>query len=317
MKIVVLDGYAANPGDVSWEAMQSLGELTVYDRTAPDEVLERAAEADAVLTNKVVITAAMMAQLPALKYIGVLATGYNVVDVKAAREQGIIVTNIPAYSTDSVAQLTFAHILNITHRVGHYASQNRQGRWSSNPDFVYWDTPLIELSGKTMGIVGLGSIGMKVATIARQFGMDVFALTSKNSSDLPQGLQKTTLDGLLAISDVLSLHCPLTDDTYHLIDAKALSKMKPGAILINTGRGPLVDEEAVAKALESGQLMAYGADVMSVEPPQPSNPLLRCPNAYLTPHIAWATFEARQRLMQIAVDNLQCFIDGQPQNVVG
>ena len=261
MKIVVLDGYAANPGDVSWEAMQSLGELTVYDRTAPDEVLERAAEADAVLTNKVVITAAMMAQLPALKYIGVLATGY--------------------------------------------------------PDFVYWDTPLIELSGKTMGIVGLGSIGMKVATIARQFGMDVFALTSKNSSDLPQGLQKTTLDGLLAISDVLSLHCPLTDDTYHLIDAKALSKMKPGAILINTGRGPLVDEEAVAKALDSGQLMAYGADVMSVEPPQPSNPLLRCPNAYLTPHIAWATFEARQRLMQIAVDNLQCFIDGQPQNVVG
>ena len=317
MKIVVLDGYAANPGDVSWEAMQSLGELTVYDRTAPDEVLERAAEADAVLTNKVVITAAMMAQLPALKYIGVLATGYNVVDVKAAREQGIIVTNIPAYSTDSVAQLTFEHILNITHRVGHYASQNRQGRWSSNPDFVYWDTPLIELSGKTMGIVGLGSIGMKVATIARQFGMDVFALTSKNSSDLPQGLQKTTLDGLLAISDVLSLHCPLTDDTYHLIDAKALSKMKPGAILINTGRGPLVDEEAVAKALDSGQLMAYGADVMSVEPPQPSNPLLRCPNAYLTPHIAWATFEARQRLMQIAVDNLQCFIDGQPQNVVG
>ena len=317
MKIVVLDGYAANPGDVSWEAMQSLGELTVYDRTAPDEVLERAAEADAVLTNKVVITAAMMAQLPALKYIGVLATGYNVVDVKAAREQGIIVTNIPAYSTDSVAQLTFAHILNITHRVGHYAIQNRQGRWSSNPDFVYWDTPLIELSGKTLGIVGLGSIGMKVATIARQFGMDVFALTSKNSSDLPQGLQKTTLDGLLAISDVLSLHCPLTDDTYHLIDAKALSKMKPGAILINTGRGPLVDEEAVAKALDSGQLMAYGADVMSVEPPQPSNPLLRCPNAYLTPHIAWATFEARQRLMQIAVDNLQCFIDGQPQNVVG
>ena len=191
------------------------------------------------------------------------------VDVKAAREQGIIVTNIPAYSTDSVAQLTFAHILNITHRVGHYASQNRQGRWSSNPDFVYWDTPLIELSGKTMGIVGLGSIGMKVASIARQFGMDVFALTSKNSSDLPQGLQKTTLDGLLAISDVLSLHCPLTDDTYHLIDAKALSKMKPGAILINTGRGPLVDEEAVAKALDSGQLMAYGADVMSVEPPQP------------------------------------------------
>ena len=317
MKIVILDGAGANPGDISWAPLERFGEVTAYDYTSKEQVVERASDAEICITNKTVFDQDTIEKLPELKYIGVLATGYNVVDVKAAREQGIIVTNIPAYSTDSVAQLTFAHILNITHRVGHYASQNRQGRWSSNPDFVYWDTPLIELSGKTMGIVGLGSIGMKVATIARQFGMDVFALTSKNSSDLPQGLQKTTLDGLLAISDVLSLHCPLTDDTYHLIDAKALSKMKPGAILINTGRGPLVDEEAVAKALDSGQLMAYGADVMSVEPPQPSNPLLRCPNAYLTPHIAWATFEARQRLMQIAVDNLQCFIDGQPQNVVG
>lgn len=316
MKIVVLDGFAANPGDLSWEGMQALGELTVYDRTAPEEVMERCNDADIVLTNKVILSASTLKQLPQLKYIGVLATGYNVVDIKAARKQGIVVTNIPAYSTDSVAQLTFAHILNITNRVGHYARQNREGRWSSNPDFVYWDTPLIELNGKTLGIVGLGNIGMKVATIARQFGMDVFAMTSKNSSDLPAGIQKTTFEGLLAISDVLSLHCPLTEQTRHLINAKALKKMKPGAILINTGRGPLVDEQAVADALQSGQLLGYGADVMSQEPPQADNPLLQCPNAFLTPHIAWATFEARQRLMQIAIDNVQAFLKGKPINVV-
>lgn len=316
MKIVILDGYAANPGDISWEGMQDLGQLTVYDRTTPDEVIQRAIDADAVLTNKVVLSAAVLQQLPRLKYIGVLATGYNVVDTEAARNRNIIVTNIPAYSTDSVAQLTFAHILNITNRVGHYASQNRQGRWSGNPDFVYWDTPLIELSGKTLGIVGLGNIGMKVATIALQFGMDVFAMTSKNSSDLPSGIQKTTFDGLLAISDVLSLHCPLTSQTHHLINEEALGKMKPGAILINTGRGPLVDEQAVAWALQNGMLLAYGADVMSQEPPASDNPLLSCKNAYLTPHIAWATYEARQRLMRIAVANMQAFIKGAPVNVV-
>jgi len=316
MKIVVLDGYAANPGDLSWEGMQALGELTVYERTAPEEVTERCKDADIVLTNKVILSAPVMKQLPQLKYIGVLATGYNVVDTKAARKQGVVVTNIPAYSTDSVAQLTFAHILNITNRVGHYASQNREGRWSSNPDFVYWDTPLIELNGKTLGIVGLGNIGMKVATIARQFGMDVFAMTSKNSSDLPAGIQKTTFEGLLAVSDVLSLHCPLTEQTRHLIDAKALKKMKPGAILINTGRGPLVDEQAVANALQRGQLLGYGADVMSQEPPLADNPLLQCANAFLTPHIAWATFEARQRLQQIAIDNVQAFLKGKPINVV-
>ena len=316
MKIVVLDGYAANPGDLSWDGMQALGQLKVYDRTAPEDVLKRVNDADIVLTNKVVLSAKLLSQLPHLKYIGVLATGYNVVDTAAARKQGIVVTNIPAYSTDSVAQLTFAHILNITNRVGHYASQNRNGRWSSNPDFVYWDTPLIELSGKTLGIVGLGNIGMKVAAIARQFGMDVFAMTSKNSSDLPAGIQKTTFDGLLGISDVLSLHCPLTEQTRHLINAKALKKMKRGAILINTGRGPLVDEQAVAKALQGGQLLGYGADVMSVEPPSADNPLLQCENAYLTPHIAWATLEARQRLMTIAVENVQAFLDGKPVNVV-
>ena len=316
MKIVVLDGYAANPNDLSWEDMQALGQLVVFDRTAPDQVVERSADADALLTNKVVLSAETLAKLPKLKYIGVLATGYNVVDTVAARRQGIVVTNIPAYSTDSVAQLTFAHILNITNSVAHYADQNRQGRWSTSPDFVYWDTPLIELSGKTLGIVGLGNISMKVATIARTFGMDVFAYTSKNSTDLPIGIQKTTLDGLLAVSDVLSLHCPLNEQTHHLINAQTLKKMKRGAILINTGRGPLVDEQAVADALNDGQLLAYGADVMTQEPPTADNPLLKCQNAYLTPHIAWATYEARQRLMLIATSNLQAFIEGKPVNVV-
>lgn len=316
MKIVVLDGFAANPGDLSWEDMKMLGNLTVYDRTTPEEVVDRAKDADAVLTNKVVLNDEVLSQLPTLRYIGVLATGFNVVDTEAARRRGIDVTNIPAYSTDSVAQLTFAHLLNITNRVDHYATLNRQGRWTHNPDFVYWDTPLMELSGKTMGIVGLGNIGMKVAVLARQFGMDVFAMTSKNSSDLPQGIQKTTFEGLLAVSDVLTLHCPLTPQTHHLIDATALSRMKPGAILINTGRGPLVDEQAVADALNEGRLLAYGADVLSVEPPAADNPLLCCPNAFLTPHIAWATKEARRRLMQIAVDNLRAYKAGKPQNVV-
>ena len=316
MNIVVLDGYAANPGDLSWDTMKELGQLTVYDRTPAEEVIARSQEADIVLTNKVVLTADIISKLPHLKYIGVLATGYNVVDTEAARLKGIVVTNIPSYSSDSVAQLTFAHILNISNRVAHYAQLNRQGVWSSNKDFCYWDTPLFELAGKTLGIVGLGSIGMKVANIGRQLGMDIFAMTSKNSSDLPQGIQKTTLDGLLAVSDVLTLHCPLTPQTRHLINQETLSRMKQGAILINTGRGPLVDEAAVAQALQSGHLMAYGADVMSQEPPAADNPLLACPNAYLTPHIAWATYEARVRLMQIATDNVKAFIAGSPVNVV-
>ena len=316
MKIVVLDGYAANPGDISWDDMKALGSLTVYDRTAPEEVIRRSEDADAILTTKVVLSAETLSQLPRLRYVGVLATGYNVVDVDAAHQRGIVVTNIPAYSTDSVAQLTFAHLLNITNRVDHYATMNRQGRWTQSPDFVYWDTPLIELSGKTMGIVGLGNIGKKVAALAQQFGMDVFAMTSKNSSALPQGIQKTSFEGLLAVSDVLSLHCPLTPQTHHLINAEALTHIKPGAILINTGRGPLVDEQAVADALKDGRLQAYCADVLSVEPAKADNPLLGCPNAFLTPHIAWATKEARKRLMQIAVDNLRAFIAGEPKNMV-
>lgn len=316
MKIVELDGYAANPGDLSWEPLQELGELTVYDRTPASLVVERAKDADIILINKVLITEEVLSQLPRLKYIGVLATGYNVVDVKAATKRGIVVTNIPAYSTESVAQMTFAHILNITNRIGHYARQSREGRWSSNPDFCYWDTQLWELSGKTIGIVGLGNIGMRVATIARYFGMDVFAYTSKNSADLPEGIQKTTLDGLFAVSDIVSLHCPLTADTRLLINRESLEKMKEGSILINTGRGPLVDEEAVADALASGHLGGYGADVMIDEPPSPNNPLLAQRNAFITPHIAWATREARQRLMDICVRNVKAFIEGKRLNAV-
>ena len=316
MKIVVLDSYGMNPGDLSWDALKELGEVTIYDRTSEDEVYQRCSDADIVLTNKVVFDADTIWKLPNLKYIGVLATGYNIVDTVAACDNDIVVTNVPAYSTDSVAQLTFAHILSIAYRVEHYAIENRNGRWSNNPDFVYWDTPLIELTGKTLGIVGLGLIGMKVAKMALCFGMDVFAVTSKHRKDLPEGIQKTTLDGLLATSDILSLHCPLKRETREMINATTLAKMKHGAILINTGRGPLVNENDVAEALKSGQLGAYGTDVMCQEPPSADNPLFSAPNFYSTPHIAWATFEARQRLMKTVVDNVKAFIEGKPVNVV-
>ncbi len=316
MKIVVLDGFGLNPGDLSWEAMGQLAEMTVYERTSPEELMERAADAEMLLTNKVALKEKEIMALPKLKYIGVLATGYNIIDTECAKKQGIVVTNIPAYSTDSVAQMTFAHILNITNHIDHYANQCRQGRWSRNKDFCYWDTPLIELAGKTIGIVGLGSIGYKVARIAQEFGMDVFAFTSKNSADLPEGIQKTTLEGLFGISDIITLHCPLNKETRGMINAESLSRMKRGAILINTGRGPLVNEQDVADALQSGQLAAYGTDVMSSEPPKEDNPILNAPNAFVTPHIAWATLEARIRLMNIAVNNAKAFIDGKPINVV-
>ena len=316
MKIVVLDGYGANPGDLSWETLEALGDVEVYPRTAPEDVIDRCFNAEIILTNKVVINKQILVSLPRLKYIGVLATGYNVVDVDTASDLDIIVTNIPAYSTDSVVQMTFAHILTMTNRVEHYTQQNRNGRWSYNPDFVYWDTPLIELAGKTMGIVGLGNIGMKVAQLARCFGMEVYAFTSKASSLLPEGIQKTTFEGLLSVSDILSLHCPLNRSTREMINASSLAKMKEGALLINTGRGPLVNEADVAEALRSGHLGGYGADVMCQEPPAEDNPLFSAPNAYITPHIAWATFEARKRLIAIAVGNVKAFIDGNPVNVV-
>ncbi len=316
MKIVVLDGFCVNPGDLSWEAFRQMGQFVVYDRTAAQQVVERCSGADAVLTNKVVIDDHVMKCLPTLRYVGILATGYNVVDLDAAHRRGIVVTNIPAYSTDSVAQMAFAHILNITNRVGHYARQARAGRWSTQPDFCYWDTPLHELAGKTLGVVGLGHTGKRVAGIAREFGMDVFAMTSKNSANLPEGIQKTTFDGLLAISDILTLHCPLTEGTRCMINADTLAKMKRGAILVNVARGPLVDEPAVAEALRSGQLAGYGADVMANEPPSADNPLFAEPNAFVTPHIAWASLEARTRLMGIALSNLQAFADGRAENVL-
>lgn len=316
MKIVILDGYSVNPGDLSWEELEACGELTVYDRTNTEDILKRTKNADAILTNKVVISSEIIDKLPNLKYIGVLATGYNVVDIEAAKKRGITVTNVPAYSTNSVVQMTFAHILNLTNRVAHYAHENRKGKWSASPDFCYWDTNLGEIAGKTLGVVGLGNIGYKVACIARDFGMDVFACTSKNSADLPDGIQKVTFNGLLGISDILTLHCPLTPQTKEMINKDTLSQMKRGALLINTGRGALVNDKDVAQALREGQLGGYGADVMTQEPPKPDNPLLSAPNAYLTPHIAWATLEARKRLVSIASANVAAFVQGSPKNVV-
>ena len=316
MKIVILDGYTANPGDLSWEELEKWGEVTVYNRTKPCETVERVADAAIILTNKVVISREIIAQLPQLKYIGVLATGYNVVDIEAAHERGIIVTNVPAYSTESVAQMVFAHLLTVTNRTEHYAIQNRGGRWSENPDFCYWDFPHIELAGKTFGIVGLGHIGQRVAEIAHAFGMKVKALTSKSADALPDGIEKASLEELLVASDVLSLHCPLTEHTRHLINAHALRQMKSTAIIINTGRGPLVDDQAVADALAEGRLAAFCADVLTEEPPKTDNPLLKQTNAFITPHIAWATKEARIRLLQVATDNVRSFLSGNPINVV-
>ena len=316
MKIVILDGFTANPGDLSWTALEEMGTLTVYDRTSPSETVARANDAEIVLTNKVVIGRAEMEQLPKLRYIGVLATGYNVVDIEAAHERGITVTNVPAYSTESVAQMVFAHLLTVTNRTEHYAIQNRAGRWSENPDFSYSDTLLTELAGKTFGIVGLGNIGQRVAQIALAFGMKVIALTSKPAETLPAGIEKVDKHTLFSTADVLSLHCPLTNDTRHLVNAETLGWMKPSAIVINTGRGPLVDDQAVADALAEGRLAAFCADVLTEEPPKANNPLLRQPNAYTTPHIAWATTEARQRLLKVAIGNVRSFINGNPQNII-
>lgn len=317
MKITVLDGFTLNPGDLSWEQLENLGELTVYDRTSPEMVVERACGSEIVLTNKVVLDRAILDRLPDLKYIGVLATGYNVVDVEAAREKGIVVTNIPAYSTDSVAQMVFALLLAVTNRVETFTAKNRIGRWSDSVDFCYWDAPLTELAGKYFGIVGLGNIGRKVAVIARAFGMKVLALTSKDKNELPEGVEKAaSLQDLLSRSDVVSLHCPLTDATRSLINSSTLKMMKPSAILINTGRGPLIDESDVAEALKEGVIAAAAVDVLTTEPPKVDNPLLSAPNCYITPHVAWASTEARRRLMDIATANVAAFLAGNPRNRV-
>ena len=318
MKIVELDGYAANPGDLSWDGFRELGELTVYDRTEPEDVLERAQGAQVILTNKVVITEELMEQLPDLRYIGVLATGYNVVDIPAARRHGIIVTNIPAYSTMSVAQMVMAHLLNITNQVALHSAAVKEGEWQRNKDFSFSLTPLIELDGKTLGIVGLGNTGTATARIAQSLGMRILAFSSKSAEALAQlGIEKAeSYEQLFREADVLSLHCPLTEETRHLVNADRLQMMKPTAILINTGRGPLVDEKALAAALNEGRIMAAGVDVLQEEPPRQGSPLIGARNCYITPHIAWATQAARTRLLDIALENIKAFLEGKPQNVV-
>lgn len=316
MKIVVMDGKGVNPGDMSWKQIQQFGELIVYERTASEEIIDHVGDAEIVLTNKTVFDEDTIAKLKNVKYIGVLATGYNVVDLKAASKRGIVVTNIPAYSTDSVAQMTFAHILNVTNHVDHYARASRDGEWSRCPDFCYWDKPLVELAGKTIGIIGLGNIGMKVANIALDFGMNVIAYTSKEPKEIPNGINKASIDNILSDSDIISLHCPLTKQTRELINKDSIAKMKRSVIVVNTGRGQLVNEEDVANALHNGLIGAYCADVMCSEPPSADNPLFVEQNAYITPHVAWASKEARIRLMDIAEKNIHSFLSGKPINVV-
>lgn len=311
MNIVVLDGFTMNPGDLSWDELAELGSLKVYDRTSAGQVLERAKDAEAILTNKTVIDAASLRSLPKLKYVGVLATGYNVVDINVARELGIVVTNIPAYSTESVAQMVFAHILNITHRVGRYSDEARSGVWSRQADFSYTNSPLMELCGKKIGIVGFGNTGSATARIAVAFGMEVLAYTSKPQSALPAGVTKAdSIDDIFRMSDIVSLHCPLNKETSEIANAAHLSLMKKSAILINTGRGGLVNEQDLADALRENRIKAAGLDVMVNEPPREDNPLLKLDNCFITPHIAWATYEARVRLMNQTVKNLKSFIEG-------
>ena len=314
IKTVILDGFSVTQNDEKWTALEEITTLTVYPRTNTDETIARCKDAEAVLTNKVQLSRKEIEALPTLRYIGVLATGYNVVDCEAAREHGIIVANIPAYSTESVAQLVFAHLLNITNSVAHYAEA--RDKWPASPDFSWIDTQLTELAGKTFGIHGLGNIGTAVARIAHAFGMRVIAVTSRQSEALPPGVEKAAWSDVLREADVLSLHCPLTPQTREIINNQALAMVKPTAILINTGRGPLVNEEAVARALYEHRLAAYCADVLSTEPPSPENPLLTAPRCFLTPHLAWATREARKRLIATATRNLQAYLDGQPVNVV-
>lgn len=315
MNIVVLDGFTLNPGDMNWDALRSLGPCEIFDRTPTEEILARAVNAEIILTNKTILTAATIRQLPCLKYIGVLATGTNVVDLAAACARDIPVTNVPAYGTRSVAQATFALLLELTNHVGHHAQAVRAGRWTKNVDWCFWDAPLVELNGLTLGIIGLGRIGRAVAEIAQAFGMSVIAHNS-SARNIPRFTKLVELEEVFRASDVLSLHCPLTPLTQQLVNADRLRLMKPTALLLNTSRGPLIDEAALAEALNAGRLAGAGLDVLSAEPPPVTNPLLQAKNCLITPHNAWGTQAARARLMQIAVDNLRAFLAGQPLNVV-
>ena len=315
MNIVVLDGFTLNPGDLSWDELRSLGPCEICERSAPDEVLLRAVAAEILLTNKTELMREHIQNLPLVKYIGVLATGTNVVDLAAARQRGIPVTNVPAYGTKSVAQTTIALLLELTQHAGHHAAGVRQGRWTRSPDWCYWDFPLIELDGLTMGIVGFGRIGRAVAELVAAFGMRVLTSAHTSKPDAPF-VQLTSLEALLRQSDVVSLHCPLTPETQNLVNAQRLGWMKPTALLLNTSRGGLVDESALAEALNSGRIAGAGLDVLSVEPPPAENPLLRAKNCLITPHLAWATRAARARLLKIAIENIRAFLKGAPQNVV-
>ena len=315
MKIVILDAYAANPGDLSWDEFAALGELTVYDRTAPEDVAARIGDAEVVFINKVRLTDDIFAACPNLKLVSILATGYNIVDLAAAKRRGITVCNVPGYSTRAVVQMTFALLLEICQQVGLHSGAVHTGRWQTCPDFCFWDRPLIELDGKTMGIVGYGAIGSAVGTVAQALGTKLL-VTARHEKPVPEGARFVSLPELLAQSDVVSLHCPQTAENARMIDAGALAQMKDGAILLNTARGGLLDEQAVADALRSGKLLAAGMDVVSAEPIRADNPLLTAPNCFLTPHIAWAPLETRRRLQTISAENLRAFLAGKPQNVV-
>ncbi len=317
LKFVVLDSYALNPGDLSWEWLENLGECEIYDRTPADKILERCMSADVVITNKTPITKDTLSKLSNLKYIALESTGYNVVDCEYAKEMGVPVSNIPAYSTNAVAQLTFSLILEITNAVGIHSESVRNGDWANCPDFCYWKTPLTELCGKTLGIVGFGQIGQAVADIAEAFKMNIVAVSGHETDQSHRkNFSWVDMDTLAKLSDIISFHCPLTEKTTGLVNEEFISKCKDGAIIINTSRGPVVDDQALANALNCGKLRGAGLDVLTVEPPKADNPLLSAKNCFITPHIAWAGFETRERLMNILEENVKAYLNGNPQNVV-
>ncbi len=317
MKIIVLDGYPLNPGDLSWKLLEELGEVTVFDRTSPEQIVSRAAGADIVLTNKVPLDGGTLKLLPDLKYIGVMATGFNIIDLQVASEQGVVVTNVPTYSTRSVAQFTFALILELCHHVQYHSDSARGGRWASVSDFSYWDFPLTELAGKTFGIIGFGTIGRRAGELALAFGMKVLASSRSRKGGLENAeFSWADTDEIFRQSDIVSLHCPLTPETAGLVNRKRLASMKQHALLINTSRGPLVVEEDLAEALNTGIISGAGLDVLAEEPPRTDNPLLHAKNCLVTPHIAWATYEARSRLMATVAQNVRRFIAGTPENMV-
>jgi len=316
MRIVVFDGYTLNPGDLSWVGLEKLGDCVIYDRTPDDQIIARAAGAQIVLTNKTLLMRETLDQLPELKYVGVLATGYNVVDTDAAARRNIVVTNVPSYGTMSVIQAAFAHLLNLAMHVAEHSQGVAAGRWSSSPDFCYWDYPLVELDGLTLGLIGFGQIGRAMAQAGLAFGMKVMAYDPMPQQNLSADVQMVDLDTIFRIGDAISLHCPLTDSNRHLVNADRLGQMKPTAFLINTSRGPLVDEQALADALNSGQIAGAGLDVLANEPPPPDHPLLKAKNCYITPHNAWATKAARKRLLDEVVENIRAFLAGRKRNVV-